>query len=137
MGLEKMSTGTVEFDGKDREYDVVNRNIGSPCPQWFISYNNGVPFVSDEIPEEYRPHMVFHELYEFETLDPNDPESCIRALEKELERVPKDQINDYIPFRKGVFQSLVNFMNEHNPDMLPKIQQSLDHLIALDELTSP
>jgi len=133
MELKTLKTRTIRFDGKDREYDVVNRNLGADCPRWFISYGNGLPFISDEVPEEYMDHMVFHELYEFETLANHGEGKCLESLKAELERVPEDQRKDYMNFRKGVFESLVQYLERTGGALLPETQKSLDHLRRLAE----
>src|SRR3989344_3216172 len=98
MAIKTLETRTIEFDGKQREYRVVDRNIGSPAPKYFIAYNVGIPFISDEVPQQYREPMVLHELTEFELL-PNEKDRCIRALRAELKIVPENIKEDYMRFR--------------------------------------
>ena len=82
MSFDIIWEGTVEFDGSIRRYSVANRNLDG-APKFFVAYNNGCPVISDEVPEGYKKYMIFHELYEFESLKHGD-HKCLRALEAEL-----------------------------------------------------
>jgi len=127
MTIRILEKGFVEFDGP-REYDVVDRSL-SPSPKFFISYNLGRPFISDEVPKEYRGFMVFHELTEFEKLrDSND--KCLNSLKSELEKVPEDKRKDYVTFRYGTFQNLIAFLEKYEPNssFIPEARKSLDFL---------
>jgi hypothetical protein len=125
-------TRTIEFLGKDRKYDVVSKHLDSPAPRWFIGYNNGRPFISDEVRQDYQRPMVFHELAEFEILQ-NGNESCLEALKAELITVPVNRRKDYVSFRKEVFRELVKYFKESEPEsqLIPKLKQSLAHLEGL------
>lgn len=113
-----------------RPYDVLDKDLDS-CPKFFISYNKGRPFISEEVPKEFRRHMVFHELYEFEVLDPTKEDSCLIALKEELSRVPKTDLTEYIRFKTQVFQELITFSEKHDKSLLKKINKSLDYLKTL------
>ena len=116
----------IDFNGASREYEVWERNISRPAPQYWISYNAGKVFVSDEVPEQFRPFMVMHELYEFETYK-GRPFQCVRALLKEMQLVSDDQFPAYVRFRKDVFSNLVGFLERHEPtsSFLPHAKESL------------
>ena len=88
MNFRVIDEQRLAFSGEDRTYDVVDRNLGVGEPRYFISYNNGRPFISDEVPEAFRAPMVFHELMEFESLK-GQPDSCLNSLKAELETFPE------------------------------------------------
>ncbi|MEK6843862.1 MAG: hypothetical protein AABX83_00380 [Nanoarchaeota archaeon] len=129
MALITLETKAIEFNEKQREFIVVDRNIGSPAPKYFISYNNGSPFISDEVPEDYRKPMVFHELTEFELLQ-NKTDKCLNALLAELKTIPKNKRKDYFEFRREVFENLISFLEEYqsNSSLIPEVRKSLNHL---------
>tara|TARA_Y100000310_G_scaffold337228_1_gene423791 strand:- start:278 stop:673 length:396 start_codon:yes stop_codon:yes gene_type:complete len=128
MNKKVVSIESILFNGQERNYEVVDKNLNVPCPKYFISHNNGKPFISNEVPEKYRGYMVFHELYEFETRDPLTKDSCVISLKKELETVPENIKEDYIEFRKQVFEDLVTFLKKYDKSILDKVSLSLDYL---------
>jgi len=132
MGFKTLETRTMEFNGAQRQYHVVDRNIGQDAPQWFITYNNGLPFISDEVPENYREPMVFHEMMEFEPLKGQEGR-CLKSLIAELETVPRTQKADYIQFRKKVFVSLLDYLKRKEPssEMIQEATKSLEYLRGL------
>ena len=129
MKLKTLETKTIEFQGNQRNYAVVDRDIGATAPKYFMSYNGGNPFISDEVPKEYREPMVFHELTEFELLKCTESK-CLKSLKAELERVPEDMMQSYIIFRTEVFESLIGFLEQHEPSstFIPEAKNSLRHL---------
>ncbi len=125
-----ISTEKIVYNGQEREFDIVDRNLGSPAPRYFIGYNKGRPFISDEVPENYRKPMIFHELTEFET--PSSQKlRCIDALKAELETVDPIILDEYKEFRKDVFKHLLEYFNTYEPEsrFIPEIKTSLEHLI--------
>ncbi len=134
MGLQKHSIETITFDGKDREYDVMDNPEKLIVPKYFISYGGGRPFISLEIPKEYRSHMVRHELYEFEKLE-DSPDRCLKSLMFELENVPHQDRSDYIPFRARTFKNLIYFLKtqEQLSPMIHKLNKSLRYLESISQ----
>jgi len=127
MELKTIDTKMIGFYGVARPYDIMSRNV-TPSPRYFVSYGNGRPFISDEVPEKYRGYMIFHELAEFEFLKGNN--RCLNALQIELSRVPKEEVIEYARFRRETFQSLVDFLEKHEPSskLIPEVRKSLNHL---------
>ena len=132
--MKTLKTEKIKFEGQDREYDIVSKDdpdvVGAP--RWFVSYGQGLPFISDEVPEQYRQHTIFHELYEFEKI-PNDRMGrCRETLVKELERVPAGEIREYIRFRREVFEELKRYAEKINvPELGREVSGSLEYLINL------
>jgi hypothetical protein len=144
-------TETLQFQGVEREYDVLDRNYwnekGMECPCWWIMYSPEQKrvFISDEVErQDYRQHMVFHELYEFETPEMTHPElvgkgfkmKCSEALQKELARVPKDDLQEYLAFRTGVFRELVRYWDSRisDPDKEKILSEARESLRMLENL---
>ena len=113
MGLEVkvLETKAIEFNGEQREYLVVDRDIGVPASRYFVKYVLGMTIISDEVPEKFREPMVLHELLEFETFNFNKYR-CFDALIQELQTVPDGERDAYIEFRRGVFEHLVRFCED-------------------------
>ena len=127
--------GSISFEDKEREYDVVDRKLGG-APKYFILYNGGRPYISDEVPEHFRKHMVFHELFENEIKQGKYKEGrSVRALMEEIDLVPEEEREEYIPFRIEVYRSLVDFLEEHEPTspFLPEARRSSDFLKRIAE----
>ena len=146
MTNTKPQTETVEFQGETREYFVGERDLptrmGVDAPRYWVNYNqeNRELWLSDEIPEEHRPRMALHELFEFES-DSSGKTKCLDALKYELSRIPRLEQDAYIPFRKEVFQELVNYLtrlpedNKHRVQMLPEATESLRCLEDLEKVS--
>ena len=128
MNKRIIKTKTLKFGGEDRQYEVVDKNLGVDYPRWFIAYNKGIPFISDEVPEEYTEPMVFHELYEFEILPPDKVCRCLEALREELRTIPQENRGKYMEFRRRVFESLVEFLERNGESFLPEVRRSLEYL---------
>jgi hypothetical protein len=128
MNIKIISKESTIFEGRTRIYDVVDKNLGIPCPKYFVSYNQGSPFISQEVPQNFRKYMIYHELYEFEEFDPKDEDSCLESLRKELAKVPYYNLQEHVDFRKDTFRHLIEFVREYDKDSFQKINRSLNYL---------
>ena len=138
MKDNKPQTETVEFQGETREYDVWDKDFWAKdrrdAPRYWIMYDaqNSRVAISNEVKQDYRPHMVFHELYEFEH-NPDGPVKCLDALKTELTRLPEGELPYYIPFRTEVFRELVKYWEkqtegEPRDTILEGTRESLGYL---------
>lgn len=128
--LEEKETS---IEGQNRKYLVVSRNLEPSLPL-FAGYNNGLPFVSEDVPSVFRLAWVAHEVIEFEQFrDPDGkwlPEHCRRALFKELTYVPEDCLEEYFPLRLGFFNDLVDYLtkNKEPAELIEEVRKSRDGL---------
>ncbi|MBT3535661.1 MAG: hypothetical protein HN478_17400, partial [Rhodospirillaceae bacterium] len=65
-------------------------------PKYWVMYDatEEKVLISDEVKEDYRKYMVFHELYEFEH-NPDGAVRCLDALKEELDKllmIPGDEL---------------------------------------------
>ena len=94
--------------------------------------------VSDSLPEAYRPYWAFHEFVEY-VGEPESPERCVRALERELSIVPNEIKPEYLLRRLTFFQNLVRYASgkpdEYAPKQVNKFQKSLSRLEELAKLS--
>lgn len=133
MKLPIIGQEEIEFKETKRVYDIVERSLPG-APRFFVAYNSGRPFISEEVPEIYRPPMVFHELTEFENINPSNPEKCLYALKYELEYVKSLEyigFKEYKIFRKEVFKELISYQKERNAkatEFIRGIENSLEYL---------
>ncbi len=135
MVFKILEERTIEFQGKQRNYQVTSRDVDSPAPPCFITYNNGTPIISEEVRANnprYEEPMVVHELAEFEKYK-GQKDPCLNALKLELERVDLKDLDDYVEFRLEVLKSLKDFLLEHTPDseFLPELEKSIGLLKKL------
>lgn len=139
--MSKPRTETIEFQGVEREYDVWDKDYwvkgGIDAPRYWIMHspNQKSTSISSEVKQDYRKHMVFHELFEFES-DPKGKRPCVEALKAELERVPQEEMPFYIPFRTEVFRELIAYwqrqsQGEPRDTVLREARESLEHLRRL------
>lgn len=100
-------------EGINRKYLVVSRNLEPDLPL-FVGYNKGLPFVSEEVPEEFRIGWIAHEIIEFEQFRDEDgnwlPDHCRRSLVKEMDYVSQDILSEYLPLRLKFFTDLVYYL---------------------------
>lgn len=134
MAFKALAKETVSYNGKEREYNVADRNLPG-APRWFISYQASQPipvFISDEVPKPFRGFMVIHEIAEFEDLK-GQQDPCRKALEIELSHVFPQDLRDYAAFRKTVFEELIGYHKRHSPTspFISEMQKSLDYLLIL------
>ena len=127
IAAKKVGEGVVSFEGAVREFDVLDKNLGVPCPRYFVSYNNGRPFISNEVRPVYQQRMVFHELVEFEKYEDQEGR-CVKALNDELRLVSSTKLLTYVRFRKEVFEGLLEFSLNNQPDFIDEIKGSIARL---------
>lgn len=127
----RLAVGMVRIDGRVYGYDVIKSNFQKDAPRCFISYNDGRPFISDEVPSDYRSPMVIHEIAE-ETRYNGKIGRCLMALGVELAHVDGD-FSTYVLFRKRVFRELIRYLEIHNDPraLLQEVRGSLEHLESL------
>lgn len=141
MENNKPQTEIVEFEGRGREFDVFSRDYwakgGIDAPRYWIMYDapNSRVAISNEVKQDYRQHMVFHELYEFEH-NPDGPIKCLDALKTELTRLSKGELPHYVLFRTEVFKELVSYWErqtegEPRETILEGAKKSLKYLEEL------
>lgn len=136
-----VATQTVTVLGDECEYLIISREL-EPAPQFFascIASRTLPPFISDEVPVEYRDYVMAHEIYEGYYLH-GRMNRCLRALDFELSRVPPDLLRGYLDFRSRSFTALAVFMEEHldveggYTDV--QLQDTRDALRYVDQLLS-
>jgi hypothetical protein len=137
----KPSVGIVEFKGSEREYEVLSHTYwtkqGINPPKYWVMYDatEEKVLISDEVKEDYRKYMVFHELYEFEH-NPDGAVRCLDALKEELDKLPEGEIEYYVPFRRDTFEELVAYWGRQNvgeprDGILEEARESLSYLEEL------
>ena len=134
----KGKTGQVTVMGQIYEYLVISCDL-RPSPKFFAACRADrqvPPFVSDDVPWEYRAYVMSHEIYGGYYLA-DQPHCCLRALTYELGRVPATKIKSYLPFRLQTFDSLLAFMQDpehwtgYPPDAVPLVSEAHAHLKRL------
>ncbi len=92
--------------------------------------------ISWKVPERFRPYWVYHEVQEFLLIEPGTPDRCLTALISELELLPSELWERYIPARTGFFEHLVEYIEKHPQDYsaadLWEIKLSRDYLKILN-----
>ena len=118
------------IDGALVPFIVVSKDLEPRLPG-FVGCVSGLPFISEEVPPEFREHAVNHELIEFIVLG-RRPGSCLEALTRELNLVPADLVAKYIDYRRAFFERLVAYHSDParnaTPEFLGEITASLRHL---------
>lgn len=134
---ERFKTGEITFFFSGIVYTahLLSAQLEPNLPNFVGFPNQTFLFASDEIPKEYLPFMLTHEIREF-TKYKDQTDRCLKSLLDELENIPDDINIDYIAFRYEFFKRLVIFY-EHKSgseidDLKREISTSLAHLEQLD-----
>lgn len=128
--------GTVEVDETFYQYHLLHRDLQPTLPG-FVGFSRGeFLFASDEIPEDYLPHILRHEVREFKTMA-GISGRCLAILKRELGELPEPIRAEYLKYRLGFFRKLVEFYSRMNgatiDDLKREITASLGHLESLVE----
>ncbi|GEM_PF-3210558 len=103
--------GTVSIYGQPHQFLILSRRL-EPAPRYFVAYDHRLcllPIISDEVPPEWQPPIIAHEIYERDFLG-RRPHRCSRAFEHELSHVPADRLAAYLQFRVISLEQLMNFV---------------------------
>jgi hypothetical protein len=126
--------GTVVFHGEMVPYAVLSREINRDLPGFvgcFKQEGESFFFISEDVPVEFRSPQVVHEVMEFKELGER-PGSCLQSLMFELELLPEELREEYIPFRREFFRRLLPYCATHAQwypaQRLRDFQESLDYL---------
>lgn len=128
-------------DGIPYDYTVVKAGL-EPALPYTVSFRNGILFISEDVPELYRHHILAHEVFE-ETilLSTLREERCLLSLMRELEEVQADPAIDFAEYlrdRSLFFDALVTYYEERpeqlaarGPGFLESIKKSQRFLRSL------
>ena len=112
---------------------IISRKM-EPALRGFVSYDKGLPFISEDVPVAFWPYFILHELIEFEELN-GVGGRCLEALKRELAFVPKEILQRYIAYRRKFFAGLVTYyaLSKHgaNAEFKAEIAASLKYLTGL------
>lgn len=131
MTVTKVDEGTIMVDGKEYVYHVLDRSLEPRLPG-FLGFSGGEHlFISEEVPEDFRPYMLTHEIREFTTLA-GLPGRCCVALTFELAEVPPEIYVVYLSYRLQFFRNLVAYYVESDDpkvsDLKGEIARSLQYI---------
>ncbi len=115
-----IGTGMVNCRGITLPYAILKKDKGpkkedgSDALPGFMGYHQFPGdtkkrlFISEEVPEKYREHVLSHEIYETHELQ-NSPHKCLEAMMWEIAQVPANIKPDYIRLRRAFFENLVKY----------------------------
>ena len=123
--------GVLEFDDKTYTYFIVSRLLEPNLPG-FVGFPGGKTlFISEEVPEEFRPYMLWHEIQE-QAESPSQMGKCLITLVGELDRVPSEMKQRYIDYRRRFFQNFAAYLqNSEDQSFRAEIGASLVHLQSI------
>ena len=136
-----IETRDVTHEGQTYSYLVVNEEeFGKKfkIPKTFASYSEqGLISISSNYPEQYKELGITHEIREHNE-HKGENGCCLACLKTELEDLEKTELDkkEYIQFRLGFFEHLVNYYSEKtragNEDaILANLTQSRNYLIDI------
>lgn len=122
-----------ELDGRTYDYMVMNTSEGPALPD-FCGVIDGRLFISSDVKPTFRKFYLGHEV-ECKLSGFGGKYSCKEALIRELERVPKEDKQDYVLRRLLFFENLVRYIYERKEPcegFMEGIKESLYHLRQLN-----
>lgn len=90
--------------------------------------------IADSVKEKFRPYAVAHEFIEFTKIGIDQPDRCVRALEKELELVPEKYRQEYIPMRRAFFKKVIDYAKTDDSYSEEDVSEFRKSLQRLEEL---
>ena len=137
----EVGRGSVQYQGKRYAYTVTPASMadteeGNVLPLHVGFLNKEHLFISEAIPEAYRPYVLRHEMREFLLLD-GQPGRCRASLVLELSEVPWPIYDGYLAFRNRFFSELIAYYAGNPPDFMAELHGSLDYLRELATQPAP
>ena len=122
--------GMIVVLGRIYDYKVVKKELDPRLPH-FVGVIDGLLFISEETPIEFREYPLKHEVF-CNFLLKGQPGRCLEALRRELSLVPVKLKKKYIRFRTKFFEALVKYYKEStNEEFKGEIEASLQYLRSL------
>lgn len=130
--LAKVDAGTIDIDGTTHNYYVLSRELEPLLPGFVGFTGNQFLFISEDVPVEYRPYILAHEVREF-TQRAGQRGRCRATLEQELEEVPDDIRVEYTRYRRDRFEDLVAYYADNQDPNMQGFKAELEGSLALLE----
>ena len=105
-----VAVSLISVSGRLYSYLVLKKEAGQPLPG-FVGQDKGLPFISEEVPSEFRGFVLAHEIIEFGELA-GTGNRCAEALHRELVLVPPLIRESYVKYRRQFFERFVKFARE-------------------------
>ena len=130
----KVGEFTIGVDGNVYAVHVLSNELEPNRPH-FLGFSDGkFLFISEDVPEEFRIHVLSHEVREF--AKKGEKGACKRALLNELEHLAPEMRKRYLAYRTRFFERLVAFYHEQSGDKIDhlkaEIAESLAHLKLIE-----
>ena len=116
--------GTTEILGDTYEWRIVRQEFEPRLPG-FVGLLDGVLFITDTSPPEYREYIFWHEVM---CVAKRGRKGCAGTIREELVRVPKHMLRSYTEYRLTCFKSLLEFYRKNPPPFYGEITKSYDYL---------
>lgn len=122
--------GVLEVDGAQYGYHVLSPDPELTDLKYFVGFpKSAFLFISAEVPEAFRDHILRHEVREF-VQRAGQKGRCVQTLRQELEEVPRAILVDYVEFRHQQFHGLVAYYagQEGYDELKEELARSLAYL---------
>ena len=119
-----LDNGWLEVVDKLYQYHIISREL-EPGLKGFVGFPEGeFLFISEDVPREYRPYILTHEVLET-TILKDKTGRCAFATILELGDVPPGMLREYVKYRLDFINRLLEFYNDR--DNLTDLQIELFH----------
>lgn len=123
-----VKTGTYDHGRLPITYRVISKDYAPSYP-FFAGCQEDMLFVSEEVPEQWRDYVLFHEATCM--IDRrHQPGGCVRTTREEIELVPQADRLAYIEMRCQFYEALLE--QQPNHPLKDNIESSLRFLRSLD-----
>jgi len=103
----KIRSATAHIGSRYCDYDITSKTFEPRVP-YFVGYpDRRYLFISEEVPEEFHPAVLAHELWCARQKGRGDPDHCRHAAVHELLYVPNRAFKAYLDMRLKTFEALV------------------------------
>ena len=129
------SMGTVQHQNQHIQYYVLPGSFEPRLPG-FLGRHEEMFFISEDVPEKWRPTQIIHEFVEMTQLK-GVKGRCVEATKVELAIVANqtpEELQEYIQMRIGFFQRLIQFYKNQTPIDKEAIQEFEGSLLYLEAL---
>lgn len=135
--------GVIKVTYDDQTYEVETRVVPWRLDDGSVSWNNyagfdqvgKIAFVSDEVPERWRPHVLWHAIMCCYVR--KDDSHCFHITADELSRVPLEERYAYAQMRLQSFQSRLKYMSGDSNGELDDLRESINYLQAYCQSHQP
>ncbi len=126
-----------QVNGERVLYNLMDSSLDEDFGiRYAVGVPGGKPFVSEQVPEEFRAYWLLHEaLCPLAGFNKEPLESCLETEKyvyaKVVEDFPAEKVAEYVQMRKDMISDLIIFSEENQPEFAEVLKKNLAYLNSL------